>query len=98
MLDKSNKRKYYEYNDTLFNFQTLLKQFADEFTLYWKPRKKFQVNDYENNSFIPLYLLMWKDIVTYPESFWFIASRVTKTRRKKVFFTKCSDHTLTAAG
>jgi heme/copper-type cytochrome/quinol oxidase subunit 1 len=34
----------------------------------------------------------------YPESFWYVADRVIKSRRKKIYFTKCSNRTLVTAG
>jgi hypothetical protein len=37
-------------------------------------------------------------MVDYPESFWYAASRVVKARRRKVYFAKCSNATLTTAG
>ena len=63
----------------------------------WKPKIDNKFSNYENYSGIPSKLLLWKDIVSYPESFWYIINRIMKGRRKKVYFTKCSNRTLTTA-
>jgi len=41
---------------------------------------------------------MWNSIIEYPESFWYVANKAVKARRKKVYFTKCSNRTLTMSG
>lgn len=50
------------------------------------------------NYITPLKFFLWESIFKYSESFWYIADRVSNKRRKKVFFTKCPNPTLTAAG
>ena len=99
LLDKSVHRKYSEFsNDNLFQFRALQRYILDEHSWFWKPKLKNKYNEFENYSGIPLKLLFWKDVITYPESFWYVASRIVKARRKKIYFTKCSNRTLTAAG
>ena len=63
-----------------------------------KTRKQIKYRNYKVFSFTPLKLLFWKSIINYPESFWYVANRVTKARRKKIYFTKCSNRTLTLSG
>lgn len=99
LLDKSGHRNYSEFsNENIFQLRALKKYLLDEHTLSWKPKLKEKFSNYENYSEIPLKLLFWKDIVNYPESFWYAVSRVDKVRRKKLYFTKCSNRTLTTAG
>lgn len=102
LMDKSNKRKYSEFtNDTIFQFKALKRYFSAEHTIGWKVKgSKAQYSDYNNDNFIsvPTKLLLWKDIINYPETFWYAIQRVDEVRRKKLYFTKCSNRTLTAAG
>lgn len=99
LLDKSTHRKFNEFRgDSLFSFRALQRYVLDEHTWFWKGKSKVRYENYEVYSGSPLKLLFWKDIVSYPESFWYAASRVVKARRKKVYVTKCSNRTLTAAG
>jgi heme/copper-type cytochrome/quinol oxidase subunit 1 len=99
LLDKSAHRKFNEFRgDNIFQFRALQRYILDEHTWFWKGKSKTRYEDYETYSGTPLKLLFWKDIVSYPESFWYAASRVVKARRKKVYVTKCSNRTLTTAG
>ena len=108
LMDKSLKNeKYSLINDIFFKKKTMFKTFIDSniesHTWWWKPRKvlnldKFKDQKYKFFSFIPLKLLFWNSILTYPESFWYAASRIVKARRKKVFVSKCSDRTQTTSG
>jgi len=98
LLDRSSNRDFAEFNsDSIFQLQALKRYVLDEHTLFWK-FKGGNYSNYSNYSGIPLKLLFWKDVVSYPESFWYVVSRINNVRRKKVFVTKCSDRTLTAAG
>lgn len=99
LLDKSQKETFMDQKvENLFQ-TTFLKNFdLAEHTWFWTPRKKLNYENYKNYSFTPYKLLFWKLIYEYPESFWYAASRVIKSRRKKIYFTKCSNRTLTAAG
>jgi len=99
LLDKSSHRKFNEFrDDNVFQFRALQRYILDEHTWFWKGKSKVRYENYEGYSGTPLKLLFWKDIVSYPESFWYAASRVVKARRKKVYVTKCSNRTLTTAG
>ena len=100
LLDKSLIRNEIEYKiGNVFTKSYFLEYlFNNDNTLFWKGKSKLKYEGYKNFSFIPLNLLFWKNIVNYPESFWYLASRATKTRRKKIYFTKCSNRTLTTAG
>ncbi len=99
LLDRSNHRSNIEFSDNnILQFRAMKRYILDEHTLFWKPKTKSKYSDYENYSGIPLKLLFWKDIINYPESFWYVVSRINKVRRKKVYFTKCSNRTLTTAG
>ena len=99
LLDKLEIRKKQELRDSLMFSLNFFNTFDKDFHYWnWKERNKQFYTDYDSYSAIPLKLLFWSNIVEYPESFWYAASRVVKSRRKKVYFTKCSNRTLTAAG
>lgn len=99
LLDKSKHRKFLEFKEQSYFFLNSLKKFElDQYFTFWKPRKQINYKNYEVYSFIPNKLLFWTSIIQYPESFWYVANRAVKARRKKVYFTKCSNRTLTLAG
>jgi len=99
LLDRSMNRKFQEYKfDNFLSFNFLTKLTSDENLLFWKAKTKNKYKNFDNYSGIPQKLFFWKDIINYPESFWYAASRIVKARRKKVYFTKCSNRTLTTAG
>ena len=64
----------------------------------WKPRKKYDYEDFDKISFTPIKVSNWLDLIFYPNSFWFAALRVLKKRRKKVFIIKCSNSISTMSG
>nr|NP_049605.1 cytochrome c oxidase subunit 1 [Tetrahymena pyriformis]AAD41950.1 cytochrome c oxidase subunit 1 [Tetrahymena pyriformis] len=98
-LEKMKYNQYKEYkNDYLFYLDFLKKEITDDHSFFWKARKVIKLPQYSVFSFVPLKLMMWKTMINYPESFWYAASRVVQSRRKKVFVTKCSARTLTTAG
>jgi heme/copper-type cytochrome/quinol oxidase subunit 1 len=99
LLDKLEIRKKQELKESLMFSLNFFNTFDKDFHYWnWKEKNKQFYTDYDSYSAIPLKLLFWSNIVEYPESFWYAASRVVKSRRKKVYFTKCSNRTLTAAG
>lgn len=99
LLEKSSIRSEIEFKNSNILSNTFLKQYLlNDGTLFWKGKVKAKYSNYKEFSGIPFRLLFWKDVVNYPESFWYLASRVVKARRKKVYFTKCSNRTLTTAG
>ena len=100
LLDKINFSKYYSTKDSSNDilFKTNIMKFDLNNWISWKPKIDNKFSNYENYSGIPSKLFFWKDIVSYPESFWYVINRIMKGRRKKVYFTKCSNRTLTTAG
>jgi len=99
LIDKSVKRESSEFRaGSFFEKKSLKNYILDEHSWFWRERKKINFENYSAYSFIPTKLLYWSNIVNYPESFWYAASRVVKARRRKVYFTKCSNRTLTCAG
>lgn len=99
LLERSHNRKYSQFNsNNTFNLRSLKRLSLDEHTLFWKPKNKESYSSYSSYSSLPLKLLFWKDVANYPESFWYAVSRINKIRRKKLYFTKCSNRTLTTAG
>jgi heme/copper-type cytochrome/quinol oxidase subunit 1 len=99
LLDKSKHRKYLDFKEKNYFFLKSFNNFElDQFYSFWKARKQINYKNYEMYSFIPNKLLFWTSIIQYPESFWFVANKAVKARRKKVYFTKCSNRTLTMSG
>jgi len=99
LLDKSKYRKFFDFKEKNYFFSSNLKQYdVDTYFSFWKPRKQINYKNYDVYSFIPNKLLMWNSIIEYPESFWYVANKAVKARRKKVYFTKCSNRTLTMSG
>lgn len=99
LLDKSKVRLFSEFDETGFSFSKSLKLYdIEEFFMFWKHRKQIKLKDYTDFSFVPNKLTFWTSILSYPESFWFAADKAVKARRKKVYFTKCSNRTLTMSG
>ena len=91
--------KEFDFKEKNYFFSTNLKQYdLDTYFSFWKPRKQINYKNYDVYSFIPNKLLMWNSIIEYPESFWYVANKAVKARRKKVYFTKCSNRTLTMSG
>jgi heme/copper-type cytochrome/quinol oxidase subunit 1 len=99
LLDKSKNRKFLDFKEDNFFVLNELKNFElDQFFMSWKQRKQINLKNYDIYSFIPNKLLYWTSIIDYPESFWYAANKAVKARRKKVYFTKCSNRTLTMSG
>lgn len=99
LLDKSKNRKFLDFKENSFFFLNELKNYElDQFFMSWKQRKQINFSNYNVYSFIPNKLLYWTSILDYPESFWYVANKAVKARRKKVYFTKCSNRTLTMSG
>ncbi len=68
------------------------------FFLFWRSRKKLNYEGYEDSFFNPLKLSAVNNVFLSPESFWFVADKVSNARRRKVYFSKCSNRTLTVSG
>ena len=100
LLDKSNFASFYNYSGDALNLNSSANISNDNYNnwLSWKPKLDNKWQNYSEFSGIPYKLLLWKDVSYYPESFWYLASRIVKFRRKKIYFTKCSNRTLTTAG
>lgn len=65
----------------------------------WRSRKKISIAGYEDASYFnPLKLALYQDSADYPEGLWYLAEKVSEARRRKVFFSKCSNRTLTTSG
>ena len=65
----------------------------------WRARKKISISGYEDAAYFnPLKLSLYSDSFSYPESFWYLAEKVSEARRRKIFFSKCSNRTLTTSG
>jgi len=99
LLEKSKRRLLNEWREqSLFFKNSIIKFDTNDHEYWWKDRKKIDLENYKIFSFIPLKLIMWSSIVSYPENFWNSIKKFTKIRRKKVYITKCSNRTLTMAG
>ena len=99
LLDKSSYRQFNDFRvNNLFQFRSLQRYLTGEYFWNISGKVKTSYSDYNEYSLLPIKLFFWNNIAQYPESFWYAASRVFKSRRKKVYFTKCSNSTLTTAG
>lgn len=80
----------------LFNYENQ----GNEGFLNWKVKSKSNFAMFNNSNVFsnPTKFFIFKNLIDYPESLWFLLSRVSKIRRKKLYFTKCSNRTLTTAG
>ena len=92
LLERDSGRLFLEFqNNSFFSKKHLSNYNAEENTIGWRDRKKLNFENYNVYSFIPNKLLFWNNIINYPESFWYAASRASmKDRRKKVFVAKNS--------
>ena len=99
LMDRTNYRnsKFSSLSDLLPINSTSIDN-KELYTWFWKKGKISTYTNYKYYSFVPLKLLWWQSMIQYPESFWYAASRVIKSRRKKVYVSKCSNGTLTVAG
>ena len=99
LLDKANYRKFSDFKvNTDFSTSILSKMQSQEGSIFWSARKRILIKNYDVFLFVPLKLIDWVSVLNYSESFWYSANRVVRARRKKVYFTKCSNRTLTLAG
>ena len=103
LLDKSTNRTNWNYKFGDSNVDTLNKVTfgnygAEELTNAWRKRKPLESDDYANFVFTPFKFINLSDVLNTSESFIYGALKNVKARRKKVYFTKCSDRTLTTAG
>lgn len=99
LLDKAQHRKFNMLQGSEFLQTNILSKFeSQEGSTFYAPRKRIKIEKYDVFSFVPLNLLFWSQMMNHAESFWYAANRVVKGRRKKLYFTKCSNRTLTLAG
>jgi heme/copper-type cytochrome/quinol oxidase subunit 1 len=97
--DKMGAQRFIDLRANEMFFSKLLAKTSEhEGFIFWSPRKRINYENYKVYSFVPLKLLFWPAIIDYSESFWYAATRVVKARRKKIYFTKCSNRTLTLSG
>jgi heme/copper-type cytochrome/quinol oxidase subunit 1 len=68
------------------------------YLFFWRSRKKLGYNGLEDSYFNPLGLDLPGATLAYPESLWYLADKVSDLRRRKVYFSRCANRTLTAAG
>jgi len=107
LLDKATSRtnQNYKFGNTnvdALNSVTFTKFTQDDLTVSWRNRKPldkdYRYSAYSNFLFTPLRLLNLGEVINLSESFIYGALKNLKSKRKKVYFTKCSDRTLTTAG
>ena len=100
LLSKKTKRSVLNINDEgFFHTKALTKFLKQENGVIFSKRSEKII--YDNVSFlspVPLKLLFWQTLVSYPESFWRAGRRMVPNRRRKVYFTKCSNRTQVTAG
>lgn len=99
LLEKALHREKAVWREKNLFLSSMLNKVVDDERLFsWKARKQINLTNYKVYSFIPTKLLFWPAVIQHPESFWYVANRAVKARRKKVYLTKCSNRTLTMAG
>jgi len=103
LLDKATNRtnknlQFGGANVDPLNAITFTKFTQDDLTSLWRARKPLKSDDYSSFLFTPFKLINLSDVLNFSESFVYGALKNVKARRKKVYFTKCSDRTLTTAG
>jgi len=101
LLDKNIFKKIMPNNSFLENqifFKNLLNTENSSIYLNLKLKLKEKIKNFTFNNNLPVKMFNWNDIVNYPESFWYLSDRIVQYRRKKLYFTKCSNRTLTTAG
>lgn len=99
LLDKSKHRKDLDFKENTYFLLSNLKNYdIEQYFTFWKARKQINYENYKIYTFIPNKLLFWTSIIQFPESLWYSANKAVKARRKKVYFTKCSNRTLTMSG
>jgi len=99
MLEKNKFKRMFSISEEPARFaSTDYLNDSSSFFLFWRSRKKLNYALYENFFFNPLKLSGLRDVFLSPESFWFLADKVSNSRRRKVYFSKCSNRTLTASG
>jgi len=75
-----------------------------EWSYKLKPAKEHELRhvddlDYSSTHVtLPRKLLNLSDVMNSTEAFFYTAMKVSSARRKKIYFSKCSDRTLTTAG
>ncbi len=98
LLEKLKYYKLKSIDSELYLYLNFIKESSIDTTNTWKSRVSTKGLDYDTFNFLPLKLMFWNIVSKYPESFWFASDRVIKTRRKKIFVSKCSARTLVTAG
>lgn len=100
LMGKDNFRKLQDFKNSNSIFFNYIKDNykLEYFILFLKERKKIKLQNYDKKSFTPPKLFIIDDFMNYPETFWYIIDKFSKIRRRKVYFTKCSNRTLTTAG
>ena len=91
---------------TIFNESEFFNNFALKKFISKQKYILFNKREEKNQSFIVSYfispvpkkLFFWQTLVSYPESFWRACSRTFTKRRRKIYFTKCSERTNVTSG
>ena len=98
-IQKKNNRVNLFAEDSIFQTQSL-QQFIlkEKFISFPKRQEKDSTVLSYFISPIPKKLFFWQSLVSYPESFWRACSRTFAFRRRKVYFSKCSERINVTAG
>ena len=100
LFSKKAKREDLNFDDSsIFHLSSLVKYLKNERNIVFpKKTEKVQYDSQTLPSTLPLKLFFWNSFISYPESFWRAGKRMIFSRRKKIFFSKCSDRTQVTAG
>lgn len=99
LFNKSPLDKYnYLANETnSFSLNTLF--FITKFffiSFFQKKNSKFET--YSNQTNISVKLFLWDSVYKFPDTFWNYVEKLSRIRRRKIFFTKCSNRAATTSG
>lgn len=97
--NKSIYKNMFSLNNETLYLNNFNKNVDDSiFFLFWKPRKKIPNFSDINFYFNPFSLGFIESVFSYADNLWFLAEKITSSRRKKVYFTKCSNRSACTAG
>jgi heme/copper-type cytochrome/quinol oxidase subunit 1 len=99
IFNKNNNKSNFTNSLDFLLFNKIYKNSANEnFFLYWRPRKKISDNKNDFTFFNPIYLSFLTTITHFAENFWYLAEKPSSSRRRKIYFSKCSNRAAVTAG
>ena len=98
-FNKSNyKNNFNNFIDTILINKYHKNSLDTNYFLFWKSRKKITQKGTNESFFLPFFLSFLDSVFSYAENFWYLADKISLSRRKKIYFSKCSNRTAVTAG